>query len=643
MLDGAQGCVTANGTAGYNGTKAAGVYECVEDARMERRVGSATFREGLYYPCGPLNGLAVDRCLGPADRSGFDAQCMEGHTGPVCGRCQAGYHKAFDSWVGAHCVPCYTGARLAQWYAARGLAGPEIDWNAQPLDWTLHFAGAGIACALLVAVLLCVLRKTDDLMYDDHPLYNSVKEERERQLSVGVQSPGGTLRDPTTGAAVPSLARSASAEERFRKRAYNVGEKLMQCFALRNLRNMLASLPSLGGTGAVIISHLQIVALLPSQIDIEWPPALVDLADTLKSWVAFDPTLLNMDCLNPQTYFDRLFGALFTALVLLAAVPALYAVVALLHKCGLPRCCGKPLTTFRLLRWRARCSALYLVLVFVLYAPIASIVVRYFVCREYGDGAYLVADVGIKCWDADGTWAPTYRAWLPTAVFGVVVVVVALPAVNFGILYYNHRRHALDTKYCRSAYGILYSKFTEDNRFWELLDTLKRLLFTCVLSLLEGRLAIQCVLGLLIAFAIVVVHANRRPYANRSEDRIALANHTAVFLLMLTALQVQAGYVPDANLSLSLALLPVLLLALIVAWVLAEHFYLKVVAKVLRKIRGGKQGEPEATAGLRTVNLDAVGLDQIPEAVRREAEARGRVQEGEGSIEGNSRRVSADL
>ena len=76
---------------------------------------------------------------------------------------------------------------------------------------------------------------------------------------------------------------------------------------------------------------------------------------------------------------------------------------------------------------------------------------------------------------------------------------------------------------------------------------------------------------------------------------------------------------------------------------LAEHFYLKVVAKLLRKIRGGKQGEPEATAGLRTVNLDAVGLDQIPEAVRREAEARGRVQEGEASIEGNSRRVSADL
>ena len=33
----------------------------------------------------------------------------------------------------------------------------------------------------------------------------------------------------------------------------------------------------LGGTGALIISHLQIVALLPSQIDIEWPPALVDL------------------------------------------------------------------------------------------------------------------------------------------------------------------------------------------------------------------------------------------------------------------------------------------------------------------------------------------------------------------------------
>ena len=152
-----------------------------------------------------------------------------------------------------------------------------------------------------------------------------------------------------------------------------------------------------------------------------------------------------------------------------------------------------------------------------------------------------------------------------------------------------------------------------------------------------------CFLTASLPFAIVVVHANRRPYANRSEDRIALANHTAVFLLMLTALQVQAGYVPDANLSLSLALLPVLLLALIVGWVLAEHFYLKVIAKVLRKFRGGKQGEPEATAGLRTVNLDAVGLDQIPEAVRREAEARGRVQEGEGSIEGNSRRVSADL
>ena len=200
-----------------------------------------------------------------------------------------------------------------------------------------------------------------------------MKEERERQLSVGVQSPGGTLRDPTTGAAVPSLARSASAEERFRKRAYNVGEKLMQCFALRNVRNMLASLPSLGGTGALIISHLQIVALLPSQIDIEWPPALVDLADTLKSWVAFDPTLLNMDCLNPQTYFDR-FSARSSprscrsrrcrALPMShsstsAASPAAAAAAHHLPPAGVAR----------------RCSALYLVLVFVLYAPIASIVV----------------------------------------------------------------------------------------------------------------------------------------------------------------------------------------------------------------------------------------------------------------------------
>eukprot|EP00966_Prymnesium_polylepis_P305633 7062774-Prymnesium_polylepis.1 len=46
----------------------------------------------LFFWCEELHGLSSSRCLGPAQRPGIDAECAEGHGGPICGRCLAGYY-----------------------------------------------------------------------------------------------------------------------------------------------------------------------------------------------------------------------------------------------------------------------------------------------------------------------------------------------------------------------------------------------------------------------------------------------------------------------------------------------------------------------------------------------------------------------
>jgi len=367
------------------------------------------------------------------------------------------------------------------------------------------------------------------------------------------------------------------------------------------MRQLLATLPTMSGGGQVLVSHLQIVALLPTLIAIDWPPELLQMAATLRNLVCFDPDLLALDCVHPSTYYDRLFGPLLTLISLFAAIGLLCGGVLLVAR--LRRSRDMP-QDHRLRRFKARCTAFYLIVGFVFYSPVSSIVLKYFNCVEFGDSTYLINDVSIKCTEADGLMGDRYKAWLPLAVFGVLFVVIGIPVANLTVLWWLWRRGRLSTPYCKHAYGPLYAKYNDANCFWEMVEVTKRLVFTSALVLLQYNVTLQCVVGLVLVFAIITAHSNRRPYKHAPDDRISLAAHIGIFMILLTGLQVQAGHTPqgsELSLFLVLAMLPFLVFATMLLLVVFQFTLDKVWKRVwTRRQKRELQKQKTAAMGQRS-------------------------------------------
>ena len=99
------------------------------------------------------------------------------------------------------------------------------------------------------------------------------------------------------------------------------------------------------------------------------------------SWIGLltlDPSFLRVSCDAPHAYFDVLVGTLLVAVALPAAAAIAYATAAAVR-------CATGGSSVRLLRFQSRCVMCAVTLLVILYAPVASVVVRYFGCEDYGE------------------------------------------------------------------------------------------------------------------------------------------------------------------------------------------------------------------------------------------------------------------
>jgi len=351
------------------------------------------------------------------------------------------------------------------------------------------------------------------------------------------------------------------------------------------------------------------VALMLPAIDVTWPEGLRRLAVNL-DWLSLRwPFVWDLACSHPLTYFDRLEGTLIVLLPLLFAVPFWCALV---HLCGV--LCGA--APARLILLRARCTILYLVLIFALYAPVSKTVVRYFHCRSFYGEEVMMAEPTLACSSTDRD------EWRGTAVAGVVLWIVGLPLSNSLLLCRLRLRRRLDHPYTRAAWGLLYRKYTADNYLFEAVEMLKKLVFTSLILLLEGDTQTQLTLFMLLAFFYLLLHAARRPFKEKHNDRIAFWAHVSIFLLLLLALLVDAGRSLPGPLVSSVPLLPLIVAGLLLVYVVLEKAGHKLrerrrkkAAEARRKLRTAGQA---VAANIRLGGL-AARLGKLGAASRKES------------------------
>jgi hypothetical protein len=344
---------------------------------------------------------------------------------------------------------------------------------------------------------------------------------------------------------------SQSDTKRFGERGRAFGFVILGVEQLYNFREKLPHLPpSFTTVLGQFFAHFQILAMVVPAIKVAWPEELQWIARAL-STIALDWPVVtfSLQCVRPLLYYDVLRGMLLVALPLVAGVFVHFWLISILC------CCFCSTTT--LVRFRARCTNVYLLLVFVLYAPVSLTIVKYFHCRDFSGGMFLMADPALRCDDALHEW------WAPTAYFGLLAWVVGIPVLNAAALVRLNRKHRLEHAYTRRAWGLAYRRYRPQAYLWETVEVSCKLAFTSLIVLLEDRLGLQLSLFTLLAFIYVVCYSNRRPYSHPTTDRVAFAALVATFLLMVFALLIVSGVVLPAGLVVAGALLPagVLLLA----------------------------------------------------------------------------------
>ena len=179
-----------------------------------------------------------------------------------------------------------------------------------------------------------------------------------------------------------------------------------------------------------------------------------------------------------------------------------------------------------------------LLLTFVVYSSVSSVVFQTFACDPLGDGIeYLRADYRIKCTDSKHQKIVWYA--------GVMVVVypVGIPLLYFGLLYfYRTCRHAFDEgdvdRRDVNAQPIagLWESYTRKCYYYEVIECARRVALTFVAVFFFSGDAAQIAVILVVSQFFYVVFEWLRPYGDEPDTWFSRGGHAIVFLSMLEVL-----------------------------------------------------------------------------------------------------------
>ena len=91
--------------------------------------------------------------------------------------------------------------------------------------------------------------------------------------------------------------------------------------------------------------------------------------------------------------------------------------------------------------------------------PLPGVVLQFFSCQNLGDGLYVMRySLTTVCYDS------TYNAYLPYAVFCVLLYPVGVPALFLAVLYSLHAGGRLEAEATRLRLGFLYEAYEVTTR-----------------------------------------------------------------------------------------------------------------------------------------------------------------------------------
>jgi hypothetical protein len=191
----------------------------------------------------------------------------------------------------------------------------------------------------------------------------------------------------------------------------------------------------------------------------------------------------------------------------------------------------------------AKHSRALLAFTFLIFSPVSTVVFQTFAC-DYVEGtkeSWLRADYSISC-DSD-----RYKAYRVYGVFMILLYPLGIPALYIYLL----RRHRVDLMQSNDqrdvditphATKFLWSPYTPDTYWWEVVECIRRLLLAGFLVFILPGTAGQAALSCVFAMMSIVAFGHYKPLAVPLDSKNYLLGCITLFLSIFVALLVNVNY-----------------------------------------------------------------------------------------------------
>eukprot|EP00903_Cladosiphon_okamuranus_P012632 g11818.t1 len=178
---------------------------------------------------------------------------------------------------------------------------------------------------------------------------------------------------------------------------------------------------------------------------------------------------------------------------------------------------------------RRKHQTVLLLLTFLVYSSVSSMVFQTFACETLDDGIeYLRADYRIHCTDAK------HKAFEVYAGIMVMVYPIGIPLL-YAVQLFQHRRVLADAgadKVAAQPIGGLWEPYRPERFYYEVVECGRRVMLTGVVVFIFPNDAAQVAITMLITFFFFGVFEVLSPYKSESDMWLSRGGHALVFLSM---------------------------------------------------------------------------------------------------------------
>eukprot|EP00752_Nemacystus_decipiens_P007555 g6749.t1 len=276
----------------------------------------------------------------------------------------------------------------------------------------------------------------------------------------------------------------------------------------------------------IVIVAWQILTQFTSLASVTYPQFYQTFLDGLNVFNFDLSWILSAGCIVDIDFHDRLLMSTISPIVAVLFLGCTYCAAVRIHKGA----------TETLQNVRHKHVSLVLLLTFVVYSSVSSVLFSTFACEVLDDRKdYLRSDYRIEC------DSPRHRGFKVYAGFMIVLYTVGIPAFYAGLLWKDRDVLRQEKKDRGSASRVsstsdLWKPYKPSVFYYEVIECARRIMLAGVVVFIYPNSAAQIAITLMVAFAFVLVSEGLAPYASKWDHWISRTGHVVVIVSMYMAL-----------------------------------------------------------------------------------------------------------